>query len=121
MIACVDVPALALQLVMRAHPEWDGEPMVVVEDDRPLASIVWANRAARTHKIRRGQSFAQAKALSARLHAEVVAESALESAIDQLFELLMPISPKVEPMLAQPSLFWLDPSELSLLFGDLSR
>jgi len=46
-VACVDVPALALQLVLRAHPEWAQDPVVIVTDDRPRAPIVWANRAAR--------------------------------------------------------------------------
>jgi protein ImuB len=121
MIACVDVPALSLQLVIRAHREWDGDPVVVVEDDRPLAKIVWANRAARSHKIRRGMSFAQAKALSAKLHAEVVPETAVEAAIDALFELLVPFSPSVEPVLAAPGLFWLDPRGMRALFGAPER
>jgi protein ImuB len=120
-IACVDVPALSLQLVIRAHPEWEGDPVVVVEDDRPLAKIVWANRAARAHKIRRGMSFAQAKALSARLHAEVVAEPAVLSGIDALFDLLVPYSPSIEPVLPQPGLFWLDPRGMQALFGNLER
>ena len=98
-----------------------ADPVVVVEDDRPLAAIVWANRPAREHKIRRGMSFAQAKALSAKLHAEVVPEPQIESAIDALFELLVPFSPSVEPVLAQPGLFWLDPSGMNVLFGNLER
>lgn len=120
-IACVDVPALSLQLALRAHPEWAADPVVVVEDDRPLAAIVWANRPARQHRIRRGMSFAQAKALSAKLHAEVLSEPAVERAIDALFELLVPFSPSVEPVLAQPGLFWLDPSGMHGLFGNLER
>jgi protein ImuB len=120
-VACVDVPALALQLVMRAHPEWQADPVVVVEDDRPFATIVWVNRAARTHGITRGMSFAQAKAASARLHAEVVAEDALERGINALFELLIPFSPHIEPVLEQPGLFWLDPRGLGHLFGDATR
>lgn len=120
-IACVSVPALALQLVLRAHPEWGSDPVVIVEDDRPLATIVWANRSARELCIHRGMSFAQAKALSARLHAEVVSEHALTQAIDALFDLLLPFSPSIEPVLSQPGLFWLDPRGLTTLFGDLSQ
>ena len=101
MIACADVPALALQLVLRAHPDWRDDPVVVVEDDRPFAPIVWANRVARAHAIQRGMSFAQAKALSARLHAEVVAEHEIDSAIDALFDRLLPFSPGIEPVLAE--------------------
>ena len=31
--ACVDVPALPLQWVIRQHPEWRDDPVVVVEED----------------------------------------------------------------------------------------
>src|SRR3954469_24874424 len=120
-IACVRAPALALQLVLRAHPEWGADPVVIVEEDRPLAPIVWANRSARVHCIRRGMSFAQAKALSAKLHAEVVSEHALSQAIDALFDVLLPFSPSIEPVLLQPGLFWLDPCGLHTLFGELEQ
>jgi protein ImuB len=120
-IACVDVPALSLQLVLRAHPEWAADSVVVVEDDRPLAAIVWANRPARAHKIRRGMSFAQAKALSARLHAAVVSAAEVEAAIDALFDVLVPFSPSIEPVLAQPGLFWLDPCGMRALFGNVEN
>jgi protein ImuB len=120
-IACIELPALALQLVLRAHPEWRDDPVVVVEDDRPLAEIVWANRVARELRITRGLRFAQAKALSAKLHAEVVSEQQIEAAIDELFTLLLPFSPGIEPRLDQPGLFWVDPQGLSGLFGDYER
>jgi protein ImuB len=118
-VACVDVPALALQLVLRAHPEWAADPVVVVEDDRPHAAIVWCNQVARAHRITRGTSFAQAKALSAKLHAEVVSEHVLSGGIDALFESLLPFSPGIEPVLPSPGLFWLDPRGLNLMFGQL--
>ncbi|MFI5309579.1 MAG: DNA polymerase Y family protein, partial [Polyangiales bacterium] len=121
LLCCVSIPALALQLVLRAHPEWSSDPVVVVEDDRPLASILWCNRVARSHRIRRGMSFAQARALSAVLHVQVVPEQAIEAAIDALFELLLSFSPSIEPSLEQPGLFWLDPRGLHGLFGELER
>jgi protein ImuB len=117
--SCVDVPALALQLLLRAHPEWQDEPVVVVEDDRPQAAILWANRAAREQRIVRGMGFMQARALSKTLHAEVVPEHALDAAIDALFELLLSFSPHVEPVLPEPGLFWLDPNGLASLFHGL--
>ena len=120
-VACVDVPALALQLVLREHPRWSEDPVVVVEDDRPQAQVLWANRAARLVKIRRGSTFAQAKALSSKLHAEVVEEPRIEAAIDELFTRLLDFSPHVEPVLQQPGLCWLDPSGLDGIFGNLQR
>jgi len=120
-LACVLVPALPLQLVLQAHPEWQDDPVVVVEDDRPLAPILWSNRAARAHRIVPGLRFAQARALSARLHAEVVKDSAIVTAVDELLARLLPCSPRIEPMLVQPGLFWIDPEGLSGLFGDYER
>lgn len=120
-VACVDVPALALQLALRAHPEWASDPVVIVTDDRPRAPIVWANRAARGVRIHRGMAFSEAKALSSVLHAEVLSEHAIDDAVDELFELLLKLSPHIEPALDQAGLFWIDPSGLSGLFGDLQR
>ena len=34
--ACVDIRALPLQLLLRAHPEWKAQPVVVVEINFPL-------------------------------------------------------------------------------------
>jgi protein ImuB len=120
-VACVDVPALSLQLVLRAHPQWAQDPVVIVTEDRPRAPIVWANRAARGVGIHRGLCFSEAKALSSILHAEVVAEHAIDDAIEELFELLLKLTPHIEPALDQAGLFWIDPSGLSGLFGDLQR
>src|SRR5690349_8311030 len=120
-IACVDVPALALQPVLRAHPEWAEGPVVIVPDDRPRAPILWANRAARKVRIQRGMSFSEAKALSSTLRAEVVPEHELLAAIDAIFDQLLSFSPHIEPALDQPGLFWIDPSGLSGLFGDLQK
>jgi len=120
-IACVDVPALPLQLVLRAHPEWREQPVVVVEDDRPLATILWANRPARRLRIDRGTRFAEARTLSGTLHAEVVSAQAIDAAVDTLFERLLTFSPHVEPALDAPGLFWLDPNGLESLYGDLRR
>jgi protein ImuB len=120
-VACVDVPAIALQLVLRAHESWVQEPVVVVTDDRPRAPIVWANRAARQVAIHRGMSFSEAKALSSVLHAEVVPEHVVLAAIDAIFEQLLLLCPHIEPALDQPGLFWLDPNGLGSMFGDLER
>jgi protein ImuB len=33
--ACVDIRALPLQLLLRAHPDWREKPVVVVDRDKP--------------------------------------------------------------------------------------
>lgn len=117
-VACVDVPALPLQLVLRTHPEWRDDPVVVTEDERPEARIVWANRPARLAHIRRGQRFREAEALVARLHAAVVPASELEAAGTELLQLLLQFSPSIEPG-AEPGLFFVDANGLHELFTGL--
>lgn len=118
-IACVDVPALPLQLVLRAHPEWRSDPVVIVEHDRPEARILWANRAARDAHIQRGQRHRSAEALVSRLHAAVVTPAELAGASAELLRILFGFSPAIEPGKDQPGLFFVDASGLHELFTGL--
>src|SRR5688572_24886779 len=115
-LACVDVPALPLQLALRAHPDWAGHPVVVVEDDRPQARILWANRAARDARIRRGQRCQEAEVLVLRLHTAVVPPSELAAANAELLRLVFAFSPAVEPGKDEPGLFFVDANGLHELF-----
>jgi len=117
-IACVDVPALPLQLVLRAHPEWRDDPVVVIEDERPQARILWANRPARLARIRRGHRFQEAEALVARLHAAVVPAVDLDAAHTDLLRVLLQFSPAIEPG-AEPGVFFVDANGLHELFTGL--
>lgn len=117
-IASLDVPALPLQLVLRKHPAWGEDPLVIVGEDSPTAPVQWANKAAREHRIDRGLPFSQAKTLAAKLRAAMVPEHEITQAVDTLFEVLLRYSPHVEPAEDLPGLFFLDPSGLGGLFGD---
>ncbi|MBZ0268383.1 DNA polymerase Y family protein, partial [bacterium] len=118
-IACVDVPAFPLQLVLREHPDWREDPVVVVAEDRPLAEILWANRPARERRIRRGMKFAQAQSLVARLHGQTVPPERVAAAREELLRLFVRYTPNVEPEEDAPGLFWLDPTGLATLYGGL--
>ena len=39
-LACIDLPAFPLQLLLRRHPEWARSPAAVVDEDRPLGRIL---------------------------------------------------------------------------------
>ena len=121
MLAVVDIPALPLQRLLQAHDDWKNDPVVVVEADKPLASILWANRHARQHRIVPGMRFAAARALNARLRAGVVPQEELDDACEALFRGLLQHSPRVEPASGWPGLFWLDPSGLEDLYGSLDN
>jgi protein ImuB len=115
-IACVAVPAFPLQVVLRAHPEWRDDALVIVEDDRPLARILWANRSARRHRIVPGQKFSEARSLVARLRA--VAAPAVDSpaVTSEIFARLLSFSPRVEPAEDPSGVFWMDPRGLGRLY-----
>lgn len=55
------------------------------------------------------------------LRAEAQPAQAITAAVDALFERLLAFSPHVEPSLAEPGLFWLDPNGLEHVHGDLAR
>lgn len=116
-MACVEVPALPLQLVLQKHPQWRHEPLVILAEERPTAPVLWANRAAQRQRIERGLPFTHAKSLSATLRAQVVPQSHIEAAVNELFELLSHYSPSIEPIVDLPGIFFLDPTGLSGLFG----
>ena len=42
-LACVDLPAFPLQLLLRRHPEWASYPAAVVAEDKPQGLILWVN------------------------------------------------------------------------------
>lgn len=118
-IASVVVPALPLQLLLREQPQWRCAPTVVVQDDRPQGVIVWANVLARRARILPGMSYAAARNLAPDLRAGTVGRDVIEDATGRLFVALCGYSPRVEPVVGDPGGFWLDPSGLTSLFGDL--
>lgn len=56
-LACVNVAAFPLQLLLRTHPEWRARPVAVVADDRPQALVLHANARARRAGVHTGQRY----------------------------------------------------------------
>lgn len=134
--ACVDVPALPLQLLLRRHPEWRERPAAVTSGDSAgsapgsgaRAPIVWVNRQAVRQGVRPGMTPATAAAVCPDLRLGRVLPAEIEAAISELAERLYRWSPVVESAAAlRPSLagfgavgsFWLRTTGLSTLFGPL--
>lgn len=116
--ACVDIRALPLQLLLRAHPEWKARPVVVVDRDKPQGIILWANHHARACRILPGLRYAAGLALSRDLCGGVVGEAEIADAKEQLTQRLWAFSPRIEPA-AETGVFWLDASGLRFLFPSL--
>ncbi len=118
-LAALDIPALPLQLLLRRHPAWGAAPAVVVEEDRPTAKVLWANRSAQQAGVRPGFSYASALSLCATLHAAPVSPGEIEAAIDEVTARLREFSPHIEPLRSAPGTFFLDARGLSIVFPSL--
>jgi protein ImuB len=117
-IACLDLPALPLQLVWRAEPAWRDHPVVVVDEDRPAGRVRWACERARAAGILPNHRYGHALGLCAGLRARVVPPEVIDAAIVELRRVLHALSPRVEPADAQPGTFWLDGEGLARIFVD---
>jgi protein ImuB len=117
--ACVDIRALPLQLLLRAHPEWHGRPVVVVDRDKPQGIILWANERARATRILPGLRYAAGLSLSRELCGGTVPETEIAAAVEEITQRLWRFSPRIEPAPREAGVFWLDASGLRFLFPSL--
>lgn len=120
-LACVEVTALALQLLLKQHPEWVGLPVAVVDRDLPQGQILQVNRQAWREHIHPGSRYADVLSLSPRLRVGAISKAALDRGIDTITEHLQKFSPTVEPAAEMPGVFWLDASGLTLLYPSLQH
>ena len=119
-MACVDVPALPLQLLMRRYPAWAAQPAAVVDRDRPQGVVEGVNEAARRAGVLPGMSYAAGLSLAGGLRAAEVLPGDVEAGVDSIVGLLRRFTPGVEPSRARPGVFWLDASGLQPLFASLA-
>jgi protein ImuB len=119
--ACVDVPFLALQTLLRAQPAWRQAPVAVLETDKPQARLLSLNRAARAAGLRVGERYQQALERVPGLHAAPVSPEAIATVQDELLQALLELSPHVEPHPNLKGCFWLDASGLLPLFPSLQH
>ena len=120
-LACIDVPAFPLQLLLKEHPEWRAYPAAVVAEDKPQAPLLWVNEKARQSGVLPGQRYSAALSLARELRAGTMGAYAIRVGVDSLTEVLRRYSPHVEPSTDVPGLFWLDASGLHRLYGTLTQ
>ncbi len=120
-LACVDVPALPLQLLVRSHPDWAEEPAVVVDRDHPQGRILWVNERARACRVLPGLRYAAGLSLTADLRAGVVADEEIATGVQGLTTALQELTPGVEAAPKEPGVFWLDARGFTRLHPSLDR
>ncbi len=116
-MACVELPAFPLQLLLKQHPDWADRPVAVVDRDKPQGVILWVNEQARAARIRTGTRYSAGLSLARTLHAGEVSATAIEAGLAALVDRLRRFSPEVEPCPEEPGVFWLNASGLSHLYA----
>lgn len=117
--ACVNVPALPLQLLLQRYPTWRHEPVAVVTDDRPQGTITWVNGQARRAGIVRGMRYATGVCLAPRLRAGVISPTEVTTSVEMLSVRLHGLTPGVESSGLTPGLLWLDATGVSHRHGSM--
>ena len=120
-MACVELPAFPLQLLLKRHPGWADRPLAVVDRDQPQGVVLWANEPARAAGVRAGMRYAAGLSLARTLHAGEVPPGEIEQGVTDALARLRRFSPGVEPCRDEPGVFWLDASGLSHLYASLRR
>ena len=116
-IACIDLPALPLQLLLRRRPDWRRLPAAVVAEDNPQAPLLWVNEPARQNGVLPGQRYAAALAVCRDLQAAPITEKRIGKAVAALHRRLLQHGPRVEPADNEPGVFWLDAGGLERIAG----
>ena len=120
-MACVELPAFPLQLLLKRHPGWAGRPVAVVDRDKPQGVILWVSEQARAARIRTGMRYSAGLSLAHTLHAGEVPPADVERGVAAVVKRLQQFSPDVEPCGAEPGVFWLNASGLSYLHASPGR
>ena len=120
-MACVELPAFPLQLLLQRHPDWAGRPVAVVDRDKPQGVILWVNEHARACRIRTGMRYGAGLSLARTLHAGEVPPAEVDRGVAALADRLRRFSPDVEPSRDEPGIFWLNASGLSHLYASPRR
>ena len=111
-LACIHVPALPLQLLVRCHPEWIDRPVAVVDEDKPQGRVLWVNERAYRSRVLPGTRYAAGLSLCRRLCAGKVHEEEIDQGVRRLLELLWRFTPEVEPSADEPGVFWVNAAGL---------
>jgi protein ImuB len=116
-LACVDLPAFPLQLLLKLHPDWSSQPAAVIAEDKPQGVILWVNERARQAGILPGQRYAAALSLAKTLRAGEVPPADIDQAVDTFTRALLKFSPEVEPSSQEAGVFWLNGAGLDRLYA----
>lgn len=111
-LACVNVEALPLQLLLRRNRSWANHPVAVVSRALPQGVLLFVNEQALEMGVRPGMTYAAGLCLTSSLRAGVVSESEIQKQVAALEAALRELTPEVEVSFEEPGVFWLNASGL---------
>lgn len=117
-IACLHLPDLAMQLLLRDNPRFAGKPAVIVDRVSPQATIRAMNHAAKQRGLSLGMRYGTARGLVPELRGATVSDERIEAALTELTTALQVFTPAVEKSERLHGVFWLDPMGLRHIYGD---
>ena len=120
-IACVDLPAFPLQLLLYKHPDWIAESAAVVDKDKPQGILLWVNERARKKGILPGMKYSAGLSLDRSLRAGTLGEDDIRAGGETVHQHLLFFTPEVEPSEEEPGVFWLNADGLSYLYSSLVK
>ena len=120
-MACVELPTFPLQLLLKRYPDWVGQPVAVVDRDKPQGLILQVNEEARAARIRTGMRYGAGLSLAHTLLAGEVPRADVEREVAAIAARLCRFSPDVEPCRDEPGVFRLNASGLARLHASLHR
>ena len=119
--ACVEVPALPLQVLVLRRPGWATGPAAVVDRDHPHGRVLWANARARHQGVAPSMRYVTALAAEPGLRAATVPPAEVARWRHRILRRLLRFTPGVEPWDRDPGVFWLDASGLGRLHPEPAR
>jgi protein ImuB len=104
-VACLSIPDLPLQAVLRAEPELAGRALVVTTGPGPRAEILSASREAVLGGVQLGQSLTQARAVRPELEVRIASPVLERAARAAMLDVALSLSPRAETVARSSGLF----------------
>ncbi len=117
--ACVEIPELRLQILLRDHEEIGTHPVAVVEEGKPSPRILELNDSAREVGLHPGMPYTLAQSLLPGLHAHTVRQDIVTDCLEDTRTQLYSYTPGVEIWELQTGVFWLDTRGITRLWGSV--
>ncbi len=118
-LACVCFPLFPLQLLLCAMPEWRELPVAVVDEDKPLGTVLFVNKKAHEAGVQVGTRYNTALTVCPNLHVGTVTPQSIKKAHEDLVCVLYRYSPEVELCDFENGVFWVGASGIDRLFSGI--